>query len=302
MSIVAIDIGGTEIKYSLISKIGELKESHKILTESHLGVNLLLEKIYKIIDSYLKKNNLLGIAISSTGQIDGTMGKVIGGNPIIPGWIGTNLVEILEKKYDLPTILENDVNCAAIGELWTGAAKGEKNFICLTLGTGIGGGLVLNGELFRGENNVAGEFGHIQIERNGVPCSCGKTGCYEKYASTSALVEMVLKKTGNLKNGKEIFHEMKLGNKLYEEIVLEWIDYITDGLSTLIYIFNPSLILLGGGVSKQKSYFLNMINKSLDTKITGNFRKNLRIEVTKNDNNAGVLGATYLLLKKIGKI
>ncbi|MGL5123892.1 MAG: ROK family protein [Fusobacteriaceae bacterium] len=302
MSIVAIDIGGTEIKYSLISKIGELKESHKILTESHLGVNLLLEKIYIIIDGYLKKNNLLGIAISSTGQIDGTIGKVIGGNPIIPGWIGTNLVEILEKKYKLPAILENDVNCAAIGELWTGAAKEEKNFICLTLGTGIGGGLILNGDLFRGENNVAGEFGHIQIERNGVPCSCGKTGCYEKYASTSALVEMVLKKTGNLKNGKEIFDEMKLGNKLYEEIVLKWIDYITDGLSTLIYIFNPSLILLGGGVSKQKSYLLDMINKNLDTKITGNFKKNLRIEVAKNGNNAGVLGATYLLLKKIEKI
>ncbi|MGL6063992.1 MAG: ROK family protein [Fusobacteriaceae bacterium] len=302
MSIVAIDIGGTEIKYSLISKIGELKESHKILTESHLGVNLLLEKIYIIIDGYLKKNNLLGIAVSSTGQIDGTIGKVIGGNPIIPGWIGTNLVEILEKKYELPTILENDVNCAAIGELWTGAAKGEKNFICLTLGTGIGGGLILNGNLFRGENNVAGEFGHIQIEKNGIPCSCGKTGCYERYASTSALIEMVLKKTGDLKNGKEIFDEMKLGNKLYEEIVLKWIDYITDGLSTLIYIFNPSLILFGGGVSKQKSYLLNMIKKSLDTKITGNFRKNLRIKIAKNNNNAGVLGATYLLLKKIEKI
>ena len=192
--ILAIDIGGTMIKYGLVTLEGEVITSDKVDTQAEKGLENILNKI-DIIYNKFKDRDLLGIAVSGTGQINGEIGKVIGGNPIIPEWIGTNLVEILEKKYDLPTILENDVNCAALGEKWKGAGKNLSDFLCLTVGTGIGGGIILNNELFRGKNFVAGEFGHILIRK----------GEFEKFASTSALVRIVKEKTGKTLNGKEIF-------------------------------------------------------------------------------------------------
>lgn len=301
MKVIGIDIGGTAVKYGLLSEKGDILESGEFPTEGKKGVDNLFINICGVIDKYLEKD-ILGIAVSGTGQIDGSIGKVIGGSPIIPGWIGTNLVEKLEKKYNLPAVLENDVNCAALGEKWLGAGKDAKDFICLTIGTGIGGGIILNDEIFRGDSCVAAEFGHIQIVKNGIECMCGKKGCYERYASTTALVNMVKEKTGKTLTGKEIFELEKAGDKETAKIVETWIDYLTDGLSTLAYIFNPSLIVLGGGVTKQGDYLLNRIKESLDKKIGENYRKNLSVRFAQLGNNAGMLGAEYLLLKKIGKL
>lgn len=301
MKIVGIDIGGTMIKYGLLSVDGKILESGEMKTEAEKGVEVLFDKISYIVEKYLHED-ILGIAVSGTGQIDGSIGKVVGGNPIIPGWIGTNLVERLEKKYNLPAVLENDVNCAALGEKWLGAGRGKDSFVCLTIGTGIGGGIVLNGDILRGDTCVAGEFGHIQVEKNGEKCLCGKRGCYERYASATALVRMAKERTGKDLNGKEIFDREKANEPVFVEIVKDWVDYFTDGLSTLIYIFNPPLVVIGGGVTKQGDYLLDKINKSLEEKLGVNFRKNLTIKFAELGNNAGILGAEYLLLKKIGKI
>ncbi|WP_308009080.1 ROK family protein [Fusobacterium varium] len=301
MKIVGIDIGGTMIKYGLISVDGEISAGGEIPTEAEKGIENLFQKIFGIIEVY-PKEELLGIAVSGTGQIDGNVGKVIGGNDIIPGWIGTDLVKMLEKKFSLPAVLENDVNCAALGEKWLGAGKEKKDFVCVTIGTGIGGGIVVNDDILRGDTCVAGEFGHIQIVKNGHECMCGKKGCYERYASTTALVRMVKEKTGFKLNGKEIFTRERAGEPIFKEIVEEWIDYLTDGLSTITYIFNPSLIIIGGGITKQGDYLLNRVNKNLASKIGVNYRKNLSIRFAELGNNAGILGAVYLLLKKIGKL
>ena len=301
MKIVGIDIGGTMIKYGLISLDGEISAGGEIPTEAEKGIENLFQKIFGIIEVY-PKEELLGIAVSGTGQIDGNIGKVIGGNDIIPGWIGTDLVKMLEKKFSLPAVLENDVNCAALGEKWLGAGKEKKDFVCVTIGTGIGGGIVMNDDILRGDTCVAGEFGHIQIVKNGLECMCGKKGCYERYASTTALVRMVKEKTGFKLNGKEIFTRERAGEPIFKEIVEEWIDYLTDGLSTITYIFNPSLIIIGGGITKQGDYLLNRVNKNLASKIGVNYRKNLSIRFAELGNNAGILGAVYLLLKKIGKL
>lgn len=301
LKIVGIDIGGTMIKYGLISVDGEISAGGEIPTEAEKGIENLFQKIFGIIEVY-PKEELLGIAVSGTGQIDGNVGKVIGGNDIIPGWIGTDLVKMLEKKFSLPAVLENDVNCAALGEKWLGAGKEKKDFVCVTIGTGIGGGIVVNDDILRGDTCVAGEFGHIQIVKNGHECMCGKKGCYERYASTTALVRMVKEKTGFKLNGKEIFTRERAGEPIFKEIVEEWIDYLTDGLSTITYIFNPSLIIIGGGITKQGDYLLNRVNKNLASKIGVNYRKNLSIRFAELGNNAGILGAVYLLLKKIGKL
>lgn len=297
--IVGIDIGGTMIKFGLLTLEGKILESGEVDTEASRGIDILFEKLCNIVDDFSKDNEILGIAVSGTGQIDGSIGKVIGGNPIIPGWIGTNLVEKLENRFNIPAVLENDVNCAALGEKWLGAGKGQENFVCVTIGTGIGGGVVLGGDIFRGDTCVAGEFGHIQIEKNGKECLCGKKGCYERYASATALVNMVKEKTGETLNGKEIFDREKSGEETFVNIIKEWVDYFTDGLSTITYIFNPPLIVIGGGVTKQGDYLLDKIKESFEAKVGINYKKNLQIKFAELGNNAGMLGAEYLLLKKI---
>ncbi|KXA20021.1 ROK family protein [Fusobacterium animalis] len=290
MNILAIDIGGTMIKYGLVSSDGEILSTDKIETEAEKGLENILNKIDNIFKKY-KENNPIGVAVSGTGQINGIIGKVIGGNPIIPNWIGTNLVKILEEKYNLPAVLENDVNCVAFGEKWIGAGKNLKNFICLTIGTGIGGGIILNNQLFRGENFVAGEFGHILI----------KKGEFEQFASTTALIRLVKERTGKTLNGKEIFDLEKKEIVEYQEVVSEWIENLTDGLSSIVYCFNPANIILGGGVIGQGEALINRIKNSLFKKIGPQFKEKLNIIQAKLGNNAGMIGASYLLLEKINK-
>ena len=290
MNILAIDIGGTMIKYGLVSSDGEILSTDKIETEAEKGLENILNKIDNIFKRY-KKNNPVGIAVSGTGQINGMIGKVIGGNPIIPNWIGTNLVKILEEKDNLPAVLENDVNCVALGEKWIGAGKDLSNFICLTIGTGIGGGIILNNQLFRGENFVAGEFGHTLI----------KKGEFEQFASTIALIRLVKERTGKILNGKEIFDLEKKEIVEYQEVISEWIENLTDGLSSIIYCFNPANIILGGGVIGQGKPLINRIKNSLFKKIGPQFKEKLNIIQAKLGNNAGMIGASYLLLEKINK-
>ena len=290
MNILAIDIGGTMIKYGLVSSDGEILSTDKIETEAEKGLENILNKIDNIFKRY-KENNPVGIAVSGTGQINGIIGKVIGGNPIIPNWIGTNLVKILEKKYNLPAVLENDVNCVALGEKWIGAGKDLSNFICLTIGTGIGGGIILNNQLFRGENFVAGEFGHILI----------KKGEFEQFASTTALIRLVKERTEKTLNGKEIFDLEKKEIVEYQEVISEWIENLTDGLSSIVYCFNPANIILGGGVIEQGEPLINRIKNSLFKKIGLQFKEKLNIIQAKLGNNAGMIGASYLLLEKINK-
>lgn len=290
MNILAIDIGGTMIKYGLVSSDGKILSTDKIKTESSKGLNNILNKIDNIFKIY-KENNPVGIAVSGTGQINSMIGKVIGGNPIIPNWIGTNLVKILEEKYNLPIVLENDVNCVALGEKWIGAGKDLSNFICLTIGTGIGGGIILNNQLFRGENFVAGEFGHILI----------KKGEFEQFASTTALIRLVKERTGKTLNGKEIFDLEKKEIVEYQEVISEWIENLTDGLSSIVYCFNPANMILGGGVIGQGEPLINRIKNSLFKKIGPQFKEKLNIIQAKLGNNAGMIGASYLLLEKINK-
>ena len=290
MNILAIDIGGTMIKYGLVSSDGEILSTDKIETEAEKGLENILNKIDNIFKRY-KENNPVGVAVSGTGQINGIIGKVIGGNPIIPNWIGANLVKILEEKYNLPAVLENDVNCVAFGEKWIGAGKDLSNFICLTIGTGIGGGIILNNQLFRGENFVAGEFGHILI----------KKGEFEQFASTTALIRLVKERTGKTLNGKEIFDLEKKEIVEYQEVISEWIENLTDGLSSIVYCFNPANIILGGGVIEQGEPLINRIKDSLFKKIGPQFKGKLNIIQAKLGNNAGMIGASYLLLEKFNK-
>lgn len=297
MKYIGIDIGGTQIKYGIINEMGEVLEYYQMPTEAEMGRNHLLGKISFIIDNLSLQNKIAGIGISTAGQVNSTEGVIKFATESIPQWTGTKLQEYVENTFGLPCKVENDVNCAALGEAWKGAAREEKNFLCLTLGTGIGGAIVIDGRIFSGSSFSAGEVGHMKIGEKGILCTCGAKDCYEVYASTKALVKRMrnVAKDDTL-NGQEIFDRYKKNEELFVDEVDKWIDYVTDGLRNLVVVFNPSLIVIGGGVTEQKDFLLDKFKASIKGKVMSSFQENLKIKFASCGNQAGMLGAVYNLL------
>lgn len=287
MKILAFDIGGTEIKYSVCDENFNLTDKHSIPTNAYEGGNRIVERVIEIIKTY---KGIDRIGISTAGQVNSITGEIIFATDSIPGYTGVKIKEVIEAETGIPTAVENDVNSAALGEAVFGAAKGYSDFICLTYGTGIGGAVFLNGKLFTGSSFSAGEFGHIITHANGLHCTCGGRGCYETYASTKALVNKVSASVGKEMNGKEIFDSF--ADKEIRGLIDEWIDEIVIGLKTLIYIFNPSMIVVGGGIMNEK-YITDEINLRLQNQLMNSFR-NVKVENALMGNDANKLGAAYL--------
>lgn len=290
MKILAFDIGGTEIKYGFCDENFNLSEKNSVPTNAHEGGKRIIERIVEII------KNLGGadrIGISTAGQVNSQKGEIIFATDTLPGYTGTKIKEIIEAETGIPTAVENDVNSAAIGEAVFGAAKGCPDFICLTYGTGIGGAVFIDGRLYSGSSFSAGEFGHIVTHAGGRECTCGGKGCYETYASASALVNNVKEKLGVEMNGREIFKNFE--NPEIRAIIDDWIDEIVVGLKSLVYVFNPSLVVAGGGIMNE-AYITDEINKRLIPELMNSFR-NLKIVKAQMGNDANKLGAAYLASK-----
>ncbi|NLJ87401.1 MAG: ROK family protein [Epulopiscium sp.] len=293
MRILALDIGGTAIKIGLINKNGEIIEKREVPTLAKAGGEALMEKIINIIGEY---ENIDRIGISTAGQVDPLKGKIIFATDNIPGWTGMEIKKRIEERYKIPTTVENDVNSAAIGEAYYGAAIGSDSFLCLTFGTGIGGAIVEKGDIYRGCFNSAGEFGHIITHAGGKSCTCGGKGCYEAYASTSALIRNVKEKLAKEDiNGKVIFRYLNEGNTDIKNIVDSWLYEIIIGLVSLIHIFNPSLIVLGGGIMSQ-TYIIDYLKENLPRYIMPNHSM-VKLVQARLENNAGLLGAAHIAMK-----
>lgn len=290
MKILAFDIGGTEIKYGFCDENFNLSEKKSVPTNAYEGGKRIIERIVEIIKDCGGADR---IGISTAGQVDGVKGEIIFATDSIPGYTGTKIKEIIEAETGIPTAVENDVNSAAIGEAVFGAAKGCPNFICLTYGTGIGGAIYLNDKLFTGNSFSAGEFGHMITHAGGRECTCGGKGCYEAYASASALVKSVSDKLGREMNGREVFENF--GSPEVRKLIDEWIDEIVIGLKSLVYIFNPSLIVAGGGIMNEE-YITDEINKRLQLELMASFRK-VKVVKALMGNDANKLGAAYLATK-----
>ncbi|MBQ8016079.1 MAG: ROK family protein [Clostridia bacterium] len=290
MKILAFDIGGTEIKYAFCDEGFNLTESKSVPTNAHEGGARIIERVVEIIKACERVDR---IGISTAGQVDSTKGEIIFATDSIPGYTGTKIKEIIESETGIPTAVENDVNSAAIGEAVFGAAKGYSDFICLTYGTGIGGAIFQNGKLFTGSSFSAGEFGHMITHAGGKSCTCGGNGCYEAYASAKALVNAVNEKLGKSMNGREIFN--CFDNAEIRKLVDEWIDEIVTGLVSLTYIFNPALIVAGGGIMNE-AYITDEINKRLQIVLMSSFRK-VKFVKAQMGNDANKLGAAYLASK-----
>jgi glucokinase len=291
MQLGVIDIGGTSIKYGIATDKGELIGLDSIPTQALKGGQSVVEKVKMICDQLSKQSILEGIAISSAGQIDNQHGIVVYATENIPGYSGTPLAELVSKHTGLPVTVENDVNCTALGEYWQGAAKAIDDFLCVTIGTGIGGALFLNGKLYTGANFSAGEIGHINLYPNGKPCTCGNNGCYEKYASSSALSELVRHKMGMNLPLEQFFELVKEGNKNAHNVLMQWEDDVATGIQSLVHIFNPQLVLIGGGISAQGNFLLQGIESSLSKKLMPSYLKSLRLKIAIRENKANLLGA-----------
>ena len=292
MRILALDIGGTAIKIGVVNEKGEIIEKSEVPTMAKEGGQALINRVLNIINQY---KNIDRIGISTAGQVDSIEGKIIFASDNIPGWTGMEIKKIIEEKFNIKTVVENDVNSAAIGEAYYGAGVNNKNFLCITYGTGVGGAILEKGEIYRGAYGSAGEFGHIITHAYGKSCTCGSKGCYEAYASTTALVKNVKEELGLTDiNGKLIFKLINEDSRV-EKIVDSWIDEIILGLVNLINIFNPSLIVLGGGIMEQE-YIIKYINENISDLIMPNYKK-VKFDSAKLGNNAGLLGAAYLAMK-----
>lgn len=291
MRILTFDIGGTFIKYGLCCFDGEryiLEESHKTPTDAQKGGQAILDNVIDIIEKY---SNIDRIGISTAGQVDSESGVIVYSTGNIPYYTGMMVKKNIESKTGIPTFVENDVNSAAIGEAQFGAAIGYTDFICLTYGTGIGGAIYLNGEIYKGSASSAGELGHMITHAGGKQCTCGGEGCYECYASARALLSSVKKVSGKELDGYEIFSKENFEKPEIRSAVDNWIDEIIAGLINVIYIFNPPLIVLGGGIMNE-GYIIELIERKLYPKLMNNYR-NVKIVRSKNGNNAGMLGAAY---------
>ncbi|MCM1285229.1 MAG: ROK family protein [Acetobacter sp.] len=285
MKILTFDIGATFIKYAVCNENFVLTDRHTVPTEASKGGQELVNKIISIIESY---NNIDRVAISTTGQVDSENGIVINSTDSIPYYTGMMMKKIVENKTGLPTYLENDVNAFALGEAKFGAGKNMSNFICLTYGGGIGGAMYIDNKLYKGTGSSAGEFGHMITHAGGKQCICGGEGCYECYASTEALLRAVNKGRDSKLDAFEIFEKDNFQKPEIRSAVDKWIDEIIIGLINIIYIFNPKLIILGGGIMNE-DYVIDLIDRKIYNQLMMNFRT-VNIVRSKLGNDAALLG------------
>jgi len=312
MRYLGVDIGGTAVKMGIVTEMGEIlnKCSYDVAFDGY--ETPIFETVKKSIDIFLRESNvcakeLSGIGVSATGQIDSNIGSVVGVGGNIKNWCNTEIKKELELIYNLKTTVVNDANCMVIGEQWLGGARGYKNVIGITIGTGVGGGIIVDSKILLGSIGIAGELGHFSIDTNGRQCTCGNVGCYERYASTTALIKEVkenYEKLGNVSfekeevNGLAIFSELEK-NKELQNVVNEWIQNISKGLISLTHIFNPDIILIGGGVSKQERSFIEPVREIVLNKVMKKFGENLKVESAMLGNDAGLIGAVHYNIESV---
>ncbi len=284
MKILALDIGGTSIKSALFDNDCIIR-SGETPSNGNLGKDSMLQCIHQCISEYDTYDYL---GISTTGQVDAVNGVIIGACDNVPGYAGTELKKLLEDAYHVPVFIENDVNAAALGEAYYGSCTDQKDFICLTYGTGVGGAIVIDRKLYRGSLGIAGEMGHIPTHPSGLLCTCRNRGCYERYASTTALIHKVREVYPDLMDGRSIFSKAQADDPKLDSLIEDWLTEIVHGLVIITHIFNPSLIVLGGGIMDQSS-FLPKLQSKLHHQVMDQF-KNVTLRRASLGNQAGIYG------------
>lgn len=311
--VLAIDVGGTKIAFSLVSQAGEVVSRIYLPTQASLGPKSGIARMLKVVKKLLQKtgleiSNLAGVSIAIAGIVDTKRGMLTY-SPNLPGWHNIPLREIFARELDTKIYIINDASAAALGEYHFGAGKGYENIIYITISTGIGGGIIIGGCLYEGTNGCAGEIGHMIVDSNGPECNCGNHGCLEALSSGTAITRDVVNKIkqGNpssvlklAKNSMEnidariIAEAAKKGDIIALNAIRQASYYLGLGLINLIHIFNPQLIVIGGGVSSIGNLYLLPAKKLVRERAFALPAKNVRIVRAKLGKNSGVIGAACL--------
>lgn len=289
MNVLACDIGGTRIKLGLCNHSGEIQEYKEYATDASQGGIELIEHVIELLSVY---NGYEAIAVSTAGQVDPIDGSIRYANPNIPNYTGVQVKSILENHFQKPVLVENDVNAAALGEAWVGAGLFFKDFICVTFGTGIGGAIVIQKNIYKGMNGAAGEFGHMLMQPISNVTDPMWESMYENLASTSALVQKAQAIDPQITNGKELFAEMDGGNNELRLLLENWELQVSRGIASLIHIFNPPAVIIGGGIMEQ-TWLVTRIANCTRELLLDSF-KQTQIAPAKLGNKAGLIGAASL--------
>lgn len=314
MYYLGIDVGGMSIKGGIVDKNGNILYKESIPTKPERNYIEIIEDIANLCTSLIdkqgiKKELVFGIGIGIPGTIDPEKGIIVYANNI--NFQKVPIKKELSKHFNCPIQIGNDANVAALGELRFGNGKGANDLILITLGTGIGTGIIVDNKIVLGRGGAGGEGGHIGFVYNGKKCSCGRKGCWEAYASASALIAMTtdavekdplglmasLAREEGKVSGKTAFIAAKNGDKKGEAIVSKYIKYVSDGIISLVNIFRPDMVLIGGGISNEGDYFMKRVQRCVNRySYGGSINPSMVIKKAALLNDAGILGAAALCM------
>lgn len=311
--VFGVDIGGTTVKLGLFDVEGNLLEKWEIPTRTQEAGTQILPDIAesirnKIAEKDLAREEVVGVGAGAPGPVDdnGVIHMAVN-----LGWGTFSIKETLENILGLPVMAGNDANVAALGEMWKGGGQGSSNMIAVTLGTGVGGGIISGGRVLTGAQGAGGEIGHIHVEdRETQSCNCGNKGCLEQYASATGITRLANRKLSEsdrkslLREGevsaKSVFDAVKQKDALAIEVAEEFGKYLGDGLSVIAGVVNPDTILIGGGVSKAGEILMDYIKPHYEKNVFQGSR-NVRFVLATLGNDAGIYGAAKLVLDAVGK-
>lgn len=312
--IIGIDIGGTNAPCAILSGDGKIINMLEKKTLAEGGVKEVIKSFVDSINELKtleKDKKIEAIGIGAPGTLNHKTRTIIT-SPNLPHWKDIPIVDMIQKEVNIPVFLDNDANCAVMAEHWLGNAKGTKNVVLMTLGTGIGGGIIINNEIYRGSHGSAGEIGHTTISSKGTKCSCGNFGCLEAYASANATLRRAKEKLkrNDIKSSLlklklsditslTIYEEAEKGDRFSQDLLKETGTYLGIGIANIANTFDPDVILIGGGFSEASKY---LIPAAIDEAYKRSFKPIMdRIEVKKValGNMAGLIGAGKLALNSL---
>jgi glucokinase len=309
--VLGVDLGGTNIKLGLVSREGKLGKKISIPSEAAQGPDKVVSQIKKGIYKMASESGVKfqGIGIGAPGVVSIEKGTVEN-PPNFPGWEKVNLGKIIKKEFKTEVVVENDANAAAIGELIFGAGKKYDSFVMITLGTGVGGGIIINRKLYRGEFGAAGEIGHMSIDMNGPPCKCGSYGCIETYIGNNYLVDRVKNQIASFPDSKiwqlvnndlekltpaDIQNAMEEGDEFAKSVMKQMGLQLGVVLASVSNLLDISTFIIGGGVAGFGKPLFDEMDKIITSRVLIPLRDRVKVFAAKLKNNAGIKGASALV-------
>ena len=287
INVIGIDLGGTAIKLGRFDKIGDCLQSLSVPTPQPATPEAVIDAMVDAIAHLNPDNQVVSIGIGTPGPADAT-GRIAKVAINLEDWQDVPLAAKIEAQTNIPTLLANDANCAGLGEAWLGAGRNYRNFILLTLGTGVGGAIILDNQLFVGHLGAAGELGLITLNPDGPPCNSGNNGSLEQYCSIRGIIRAT---------GKDPATLGQLAASGDTEALAFWQDYgrtLAAGIASLIYVLTPEAIAIGGGVSASADFFFPTLQAEIERRVLPSSRQGLQLLKAQLGNNAGMVGAAKL--------